>query len=100
MSVEREGARRLPPNYLVVNEHKPMKAYVLSGTVQLSISDKLVLFARGRSISKAVDVALSILSRLGDRASLSSIKIGSEQTSKGKYVSTIEIVIESVQKKL
>ena len=92
---EAPGSRRVPPNYLVISEQKPARAYVLSGTLQLSVSDKLVLFARGRSISKAVDVALSIISKLGDRVSIENIRLSSEQTPSGKYVSTMEIVLRA-----
>lgn len=92
---EGEIAHRLPPHYLVVDDQKPTRAYILSGSVQLSVSNKLVLLARGRSISKAVDVALEISSKLGGRASVREIKLGSDQLSSGRYISTIEISMEA-----
>lgn len=80
--------------YLIVTDQKPANAYVLSGEVQLGLSGRLVLLARGRSINEAVDVANMILSRAGGDAIISSVKVGTDQLPTGKYVSRMEITIE------
>ncbi len=77
---------------------KPVASYVIACISQLQTTEKIVLKARGRAISRAVDVA-EILKRrfLKDIISIESIKTDTEQieTNDGRVsnVSAIEIVI-------
>ena len=98
MSEEKnETPQRLPPNYLVVNEQKPMHAFVLSGVTQLMVSDELVVLGRGKNINAAVNVALNITSRLEGEVAISEVKVGSDRTPSGKYVSRIQIRIKKIR---
>lgn len=98
MSSRKADSQRLPPNYLVVSSQKPMHAYILSGVTQLMVSDKLVVLGRGKDISTAVSVALSIASRLEDEVKISRVEVGSDKTSSGRYVSRIQIEIERLKR--
>ena len=80
--------------YLAVTDQKPVSAYVISGEVQLQASGRLVLMARGRSINYAVDVANQIVERSGGSATVSSVKVATDQLPDGKYISRMEITIE------
>ena len=71
--------------------------YVLATVTQFSQgATKVVIKARGRAISKAVDTAEMVKRFLQNRVEVTEVKIGSEKVGeKGKErtVSTIEIVI-------
>jgi DNA-binding protein len=79
---------------------KPVFSYVLAALTQFQNgSDKVVIKARGRAISKAVDVA-QILTKRFEQLSVkvSKIDIGTEQlknpeTGQVSNVSTIEITV-------
>ncbi|HDD40361.1 MAG: DNA-binding protein Alba [Thaumarchaeota archaeon] len=77
---------------------KPTMNYVLATTMPLTEGKKVVLKARGRAISKAVDVAQVVTRRFIKEADIESINIGTEegrvgQDGRPRSVSTIEITI-------
>lgn len=77
---------------------KPLMAYVLACiTLFHNGAKKVVLKARGRSISRAVDVAELVRNRFVSDAKVGDVKIGTEtvETAENKpvNVSTIEIVL-------
>lgn len=79
--------------------NKSAMNYVLAAVIQFNQGAKRVLIkARGRAISRAVDVAEIVRSRfLKDEVDITSVRIGSEQVGEGdkrRNVSTIEIVLE------
>ncbi|MEM4669028.1 MAG: DNA-binding protein Alba [Thermofilum sp.] len=75
--------------------NKPTSSYVLAAVTQFtSGSKKVVLKARGRAISRAVDAAELIKRFLGGKVEIGKISIGSErvgEAGKERQVSTIEI---------
>lgn len=76
---------------------KPIKAYIVASTVELSKgANTLVLKARGRAITKAVNVA-EILKRT-QNLKVKDIVFNSElvttKDNRQKMISTIEIVLE------
>jgi DNA-binding protein Alba len=93
---EEKPARKSPPNHIYVGK-KPVMSYAMSGLIQLTQSDEIVLKARGMVISRAVDVAEIITKRLGNNMyEVKNITIGTEQVGEGenaRNVSTIEITI-------
>lgn len=79
--------------------NKSVMNYVLATVIQFNQGAKRVLIkARGRAISRAVDVAEIVKSRfLKDEVEIANVRIGSEQVGEGdkrRNVSTIEIVLE------
>jgi len=75
---------------------KPTANYILAAVTQLGTTNRIVLKARGRAISKAVDTA-EIVRRLKGDVKIVSCKIDSEtvgEPGKERTVSTIEIVLE------
>ncbi|MEM3267389.1 MAG: hypothetical protein QXR69_01715 [Conexivisphaerales archaeon] len=94
--VTEEQRRSVPPNHIFVGK-KPVMGYALSAVMQLTQYDTVVLRARGRAISTAVDVAQVVIKRLGTgQFESKSITIGTETIGEGaeaRNVSTIEIVI-------
>lgn len=75
---------------------KPLMAYVTASLVQLANEPKVTIKARGKSITKAVDVAQIIIKRMDTLGyKINGVKIGSEQMQsqdgKMRNVSTIEI---------
>ena len=77
---------------------KPTMNYVLATTMPLNEKKKVVLKARGRAISKAVDVAEIVRRRFVQDASIDAILIGTEEgkssmDGRPRNVSTIEITI-------
>lgn len=74
---------------------KPTMNYVLAVVTQFNFGDEVVLKARGRAISRAVDVAEIVRNRFVSNAKVKDIKIGTEPltTEEGKTtnVSSIEI---------
>ncbi|MCD6562320.1 MAG: DNA-binding protein Alba [Thermoproteales archaeon] len=79
--------------------NKNVMNYVLATVIQFNQgAQKVLLKARGRAISKAVDTAEIVRTRfLPDQVDISTVKIGSEKVGepgKERTVSTIEIVLE------
>ncbi len=84
--------------------NKPVMNYVLAAVTQLnSGAEEVVLKARGRAISRAVDVAEILRNRFMTGLEVKDIKIGTEtiETSEGNAanVSAIEIVLSKAKKK-
>jgi len=76
---ERESAQRSDDNVIFVGR-KPSMAYVLGVITQFSNGQKEVLIkARGRAISRAVDVAEIVRRRFVSDAEVRSIDIGTEE---------------------
>jgi len=97
-----ETKRAYPPNVVLIGK-KPTLVYAVASLMQINSTGEAVLKARGRAISKAVDV-VEILKRrfLGDQFRIKDIKIGTETlppTAEGlreRNVSTIEITLNKV----
>jgi DNA-binding protein len=87
-----------PQNVVLVGK-KPAINYVLATLTLFNQGmDKVVIKARGRAISKAVDTVEILRSRfLKDKLSVTSINIGSQEVSREggrtSRVSTIEIIV-------
>ena len=97
MAEEAKEQTKLPENVVYVGIKPPM-AYVLGVVTQMSNGQKQVFIkARGRSISKAVDVAEIVRRKFVQDAKISNIDIGTEerQLEDGKKinVSSINITI-------
>jgi len=95
-----ETQRSVPPNHIFIGK-KPVMGYALSAVMQLTQYDTVVLRARGKAISTAVDVAQVATRRLGNgQFEVKNISIGTEVVGEGpeqRNVSTIEIVIGKKQ---
>jgi len=77
---------------------KPAMNYVLATTLPLAEGKKVILKARGRAISKAVDVVEVVRRRFVQNAVIERVNIGTEEGRVGndgraRNVSTIEIVV-------
>jgi len=87
---------------VVLVGRKPAMNYVLATTIPLAEGKKVVLKARGRAISKAVNVAEIIRRRFFQNAVIEKIDIGTEEGRVGndgrpRNVSTIEITVAPAQ---
>ncbi|NIN51793.1 MAG: DNA-binding protein Alba [Nitrososphaeria archaeon] len=75
---------------------KPLMSYALAALLQFNAGhNEVIIKARGRAISKAVDVAEIIRRRLfADRVDIGDVRIGTEIVGEDmRNVSTIEIVL-------
>ncbi|HEY9399056.1 MAG TPA: DNA-binding protein [Nitrososphaeraceae archaeon] len=77
---------------------KPLMTYVTAALVQLANEPTVLIKARGRSITHAVDVAQIIVKRMNNIGyKIGPVKIGSEilqsEDGKERNVSTIEVQI-------
>src|SRR5689334_24670709 len=77
---------------------KPLMTYVTATLVQLANEPVVIIKARGKSITRAVDVAQIIVKRMDTLGyKIGPVKIGSEvvqsQDGKPRNVSTIEVSI-------
>lgn len=84
--------------------NKNLMSYVLACVTQLNRgADEIVVKARGRAISRAVDVAEVLKNRFLKEVGVQTVKIGTEtiRTNEGKdiNVSAIEITIGKVVQK-
>ena len=90
--------KRTDENVIYVG-HKPPMAYVLAVVTQFNTngSNGVILKARGRSISTAVDTAEIVRNRFVKDAKLKDIKIGTESVTneegRNSNVSSIEIYL-------
>jgi len=90
--------RRTDENVIYVG-HKPPMSYVLAVVTQFNASgsDEVILKARGRSISTAVDTAEIVRNRFVTDAKLKEIKISTESITNDEgrtsNVSSIEIYL-------
>jgi DNA-binding protein len=93
------GKRRTDENVIYVG-HKPPMSYVLAIVTQFNTgsSDEVIIKARGRSISTAVDAAEIVRNRFVTDAMIKDIKIGTEsitnEEGRTSNVSSIEIILE------
>jgi len=83
---------------VVLVGRKPAMNYVLATTLPLAEGKKVILKARGRAISKAVDVVEVVRRRFVQNAVVERVNIGTEEGRVGndgrpRNVSTIEIII-------
>ena len=95
MSSTAEGRRA--SNVVLIGK-KPLMTYVTATLVQLANEPTVLIKARGRSITRAVDVAQIIVKRMDNIGyKIGSVKIGSElirsEDGKERNVSTIEVHI-------
>ncbi|MEM0451490.1 MAG: DNA-binding protein Alba, partial [Nitrososphaerota archaeon] len=83
---------------IVLIGRKPTMNYVLATTLPLNEGRKVVVKARGRAISKAVDVVEVVRRRFVKDVQVENVKIGTEEGRVGsdgrpRNVSIIEIVL-------
>ena len=93
-----KSERRSAPDNVVFIGKKPSMSYVLAAITQFGNGQtEISLRARGRAISKAVDVAEIVRNKFAADAKVKEIKIGTEvMENEGRdkmNVSTIEIVL-------
>jgi len=85
-----------PGNVILVGR-KPVMNYVMAAVLTLQSGGDLVLRARGRAISKAVDASQIIINRFAKDYEVKSVSLGTEertdQEGRTRSVSTIEIVL-------
>lgn len=79
---------------------KPTMNYVLATTMPLMEGRKVIIKARGRAISKAVDIVEVVRRRFLQNVNIEKISIGTEEGRVGtdgrpRSVSTIDIIISS-----
>ena len=96
--------RRTDENTIYVGSKPPM-SYVLAVVTQFNTSgsDEVVIKARGRAISRAVDTAEIVRNRFIKDAKLKDIKIGTEsitneEEGRTSNVSSIEITLTTKKK--
>jgi len=96
--------RRNDENTIYVG-NKPAMSYVLAVVTQFqrSSSEEVVIKARGRAISRAVDAAEIVRNRFLKDAELKDIKIGTEsitneEEGRTSNVSSIEIILTTKKK--
>ena len=97
MAEEKAAKEKAKDNVVFIGK-KPSMSYVLAAVTQLGAGQKeIYLKARGKAISKAVDVAEIVKNKFVSDAKLGDIKIGTEEIegeNKEKInVSTIELVL-------
>jgi DNA-binding protein len=95
--------RRTDENVIYVGSKPPM-SYVLAVVTQFSSSDEVIIKARGRAISRAVDTAEIVRNRFVADAELKDIKIGTEsitneEEGRTSNVSSIEICLSKKKSK-
>ncbi len=75
---------------------KPSMAYVLAIVTQFGTRNDVVIKARGRSISKAVDVAEIVRNKFVKEAKITDIRTGTDEitTTEGNKVNVSSIEIE------
>ena len=104
MVEETAKERRTDENVIYVGNKPPM-SYVLAVVTQFNTSgsDEVVIKARGRAISRAVDTAEIVRNRFIKDAKLKDIKIGTEsmvneEEGRTSNVSSIEIILTTKKK--
>jgi len=81
---------------------KPTSTYVVAGMHAFNAGGRVVLKARGRTISKAVDVAEILRNKALPNVKLTSVRIGSEDfevQGRRRKVSFIELTLEKAEAK-
>ena len=97
MSSNNENTEIKANNEIFIGK-KPLMTYVTATLVQLANEPIVIIKARGKSITRAVDVAQIIVKRMDTLGyKIGPVKIGSElvqsQDGKTRNVSTIEVYI-------
>jgi archaea-specific DNA-binding protein len=97
MSTNNANTEIKPNNEIFIGK-KPLMTYVTATLVQLANEPIVIIKARGKSITRAVDVAQIIVKRMDTLGyKIGPVKIGSElvqsQDGKTRNVSTIEVYI-------
>jgi DNA-binding protein len=92
------GSNENKPRNAVFIGKKPLMTYVTATLVQLANEPTVVIKARGKSITRAVDVAQIIVKRMDTLGyKIGPVKVGTETVSsedgKTRNVSTIEVSI-------
>jgi archaea-specific DNA-binding protein len=98
MSTSTNSVRQSTPSNAIFIGKKPLMTYVTATLVQLANEPTVVIKARGKSITRAVDVAQIIVKRMDTLGyKIGPIQLGSEtvQSDDGRVrnVSTIEVPI-------
>jgi DNA-binding protein len=98
MSTSTNSFKRSTPGNEIFIGKKPLMTYVTATLVQLANEPTVVIKARGKSITRAVDVAQIIVKRMDTLGyKIGPIKLGSEtvQSEDGRVrnVSTIDVPI-------
>ena len=94
---EKKTKQEVKDEDVVYIGRKPVMSYVLAAVTQFNIgnSNKVVLKARGRAISKAVDVSEIVRNKFIQELKVDDIKIGTEEVKREdgsvSNVSSIEI---------
>ncbi|HYY65829.1 MAG TPA: DNA-binding protein [Nitrososphaeraceae archaeon] len=101
MTTSNDNTKNKASNEIFVGK-KPLMTYVTATLVQLANEPIVVIKARGKSITRAVDVAQIIVKRMDTLGyKIGPVKIGSEivqsQDGKARNVSTIEVAISRVK---
>ena len=93
-----------PDENIIFVGHKPPMSYVLAVVTQFNSNgtNGVVLKARGRAISTAVDAAEIVRNRFMTNLEVNEIKIGTEgvtnEEGRNSNISSIEIFLTSVKK--
>lgn len=83
----------IPKNVVLVGK-KPLMSYVMAALMQLTDSGTITIKARGRAISRAVDVAQILVNRFVGNDAIKSVKIDTETIGDPpRNVSIIEITL-------
>ena len=98
MAEAAQPAQTMPRDVVLVGK-KPIMSYATAALMQLMESGAITIKARGRAISRAVDVAQVLENRLmRGTVKIADIKIGTESLGNPpKNVSTIEIKLEKTK---
>ena len=103
MAEETTEKRRTDENVIYVGNKPPM-SYVLAVVTQFNTSgsDEVILKARGRAISRAVDTAEIVRNRFVTDATVKEIKISTEaitnEEGRTSNVSSMEIILTTKKK--
>ncbi len=93
---EEQASKSAASNVLLIGK-KPAKSYATAAMYKMGSESSIIIKARGKAISKAVDVAEIILNKLGNgKYDLGNISIDTttvESENGKRSISTIEIVL-------
>jgi len=98
--VERGDAKMSDDNVIYIG-NKPVMSYVLAVVTQfnMGLSDEVLIKARGRAISRAVDTAEVVRNKFMQGVEVKDIKMGTEQLVGGEgdkmNVSSLEITLKA-----
>lgn len=102
---ERKAEKRKTNDNVIYVGNKPPMSYVLATVTQFNTSgsDEIIIKARGRAISRAVDTAEITRNRFIKDAKIKDIKIGTESVTheeegRTSNVSSIEITLTTKKK--